>query len=118
MIFYNGNGQKYEKGLPTLVILHKINDVAMEHIRRQTQIQFKWNGFSYTAKPKTAEQIVKLIMTYNYKTRYYNNGSTKNTLFLKSDHHIGFDVDSICYECVKENHIIASGLTKESRLMC
>lgn len=118
MIFYNGNGQKYQKGLPDLVILHKINDVAIEHIRKQTRLQFKWTGLFHIAKPKTAEQITKLFMTYNYKTQYHDNATTKNTIYLKSDHHVGFKVDSICYDCVKENNVVVSGLTKESRLAC
>lgn len=116
----NGNKQEYEQTLPTLVILEDcINDVALAHIKENTGLVFKksnWDG--YTAIPFESSQIVRLLLTYNYKTQYHNNANSKNTLYLKSDHHIGFKVDSICFDCVKHNHITAHGLEATDRLSC
>ena len=116
----NGNHQKYTIGLPKIHILDKyINDVALAHIEENTGIKFltdTWSG--YVGQPTEHWQISALFLTYNYKTQYHNNASEKNTLFLKSDHHTGFHVDSICYECVKHNHINVNGLEPHSRLSC
>ena len=115
----NGNNQQYTVDLPKLVILGYINDVALDHIFNNTGLNFvKDNWGNYHATPASANQIVTLIMTYNYKTRYYNNWNAKNTIFLKSDHHIGFDVDSICYGCCVENRININGLEENDRLSC
>ena len=115
----NGNNKQYTTELPDLIIQGHINDVARSHIFDNTGLNFiKDNWGSYHAKPTNANQIVTLIMTYNYKTRYYNNWNYKNTLFLKHDHHIGFDVDSICHDCCVENRINVNGLEKHDRLAC
>lgn len=37
---------------------------------------------------------------------------------LKFDNHNGFNVDSICFECVKHNHINSNGLNIGDRLAC
>jgi hypothetical protein len=118
----NGNGNQYELALPKLVILtDEINDVALKHIEENTGLKFVkdalFSGF-YKAQPETALQIAALFLTYNFKSRYYNNWDLKNTLLLKFDHHVGFDVDSICYECCEYNHIPTSGLPKDVRLSC
>ena len=113
----NGNSKEYTVELPELIILGSINDTARSHIFDNTGLNFvNGGGNNYHATPTNANQIVTLIMTYNYKTRYYNNWNHKNTLFLKSDHHIGFDVDSICYDCCVENSININGLKRDSRL--
>jgi hypothetical protein len=57
-------------------------------------------------------------MTYNFKTRFFNNHSEPNTMYLRSDHHVGFDVQSICYECAKYNNIQILNLDPSSRLGC
>ena len=114
----NGNHQEYRIDVPRLVILGKFNDAAVEHIRENTGLAFERNFYNLVAQPTSSKQIVKLLLTYNFKTQYHNNNTNQNTLFLKSDHHVGFQVDSICYECCKENHIPLHGLTADSRLSC
>ena len=116
----NGNGKDYTTGLPLLVIIggDKINDVAMKHIFKNTGLNFEVKAGRAEAQPQTSRQIAALFMTYNYKTRYFNNADYKNTLMLKDDHHTGFDVDSICFDCCEVNHINTRGLDKDSRLSC
>jgi len=115
----NGNRQPYTTDMPKISILAKhINDVALAHITENTGLVFEKGPWSYDAQPTTSAQIVALILTYNYKTQYHNNGTNQNTLFLKSDHHTGFKVDSICYDCMKENYIHLGGLKPGDRLAC
>ena len=114
----NGNGKPYTTGLPKIVILGVFNDVAIQHIFDNTGLQFIVNYHTMEVQPVNANQIVALFLTYNFKTRYYNNASVENTLYLKDDHHIGFDVDSICFECVKHNHIVTNGLKEGDYLAC
>lgn len=114
----NGNGQKYQKGLPLLLFqTDHFNEVAIENVFKQTGLKFEKSGFGYKAQPTNYEQIAKLFMVYNFKTRYHNNNTWKNTLMLKSDHHIGYEVDSICFECCQHNHIQAN-IKPEDRLSC
>jgi len=117
----NGNHQSYTIGLPKIVIIggDKWNDVSIAHIFTETGLNFtaRYHG-CIEAQPETSQQIVKLLLTYNFKTQYQNNATNHNTLFLKSDHHIGFQVESICYDCVKENHIMTNGLQQGDRLAC
>lgn len=110
----NGNGIAYTLGLPKLFILGKLNDTALEHVRENTGLHFKRSHVGLEAQPTSSNQIAALFLTYNFKTRYYNNADTKNTIFLKSDHHVGFQVDSICLDCVKHNHITTN--MQEGRL--
>ena len=115
----NGNKREYQIGLPKLIILEKFNDVAKAHILENTGLWFTdthWQGME--AQPIKSEQIAALFMTYNFKTQYHNNNTNENTLFLKPDHHQGFHVDSICYECCKANHININGLEPGDRLAC
>ena len=114
----NGNGKVYDTPLPKILIQGFINDVALAHITDNTRLYFKKVPGGYVAEPTSSNQIVTLFLTYNYKTRYYNNGSIENTLILRSDHHTGFDVESICYDCVKHNHIHIGKLKKGDRLAC
>jgi hypothetical protein len=114
----NGNKKPYTIGLPKLFILHDINDVALAHVHENTGLTFTRKTGGLEAQPETADQIAALFLTYNFKTRYYNNASTSNTLFLKNDHHTGFNVDSICLDCCKHNHIHTGGLTESDRLAC
>jgi hypothetical protein len=114
----NGNNQPYTVGLPKIVILGKrYNETAMEHIFEETGLRFTGEN-NMEAQPETSQQIVQLLLTYNFKTRYFNNWQAKNTLMLKGDHHQGFNVDSICYDCVKANHISINGLVPGDRLAC
>ena len=115
----NGNGKEYTVDLPKIIILSdNINDTALEHIRENTGLWFEKTAWSYTATPHNSNQIATLIMTYNFKTKYYNNSTYDNVLMLKFDHHVGFDVDSICFKCCEHNNIHTSGLKKTSRLSC
>lgn len=115
----NGNDQKYKIELPKLVILDDyINEVALKHIAENTGLNFTKTVWNYEAQPSNSQQIVKLFLTYNFKTQYHNNITNKNTLYLKGDHHVGFKVDNICYECVKRNNISVRGLKRDSLLMC
>ena len=115
----NGNRQSYTTDMPKISILAKhINDVALAHIKENTGLDFVKNNWSYDAQPTESKQIVALFLTYNYKTQYHNNLDIKNTLLLKDDHHTGFKIDSICYDCCKENHIHLGGLKSGDRLAC
>lgn len=119
MTLINGNHQPYTIGLPKIVILTKeINDTALAHITENTGLHFERTGWGYEAQPETALQLAALFMTYNFKTRHYNNADFKNTLMLKFDHHVGFDVDSICVDCCKHNYINTNGLEPDDRLAC
>ena len=114
----NGNRQQYTVELPKLVILEeKYNETAIEHIYENTGLLFK-GDHNMEAQPHRSEQIVKLFLTYNFKTQYHNNNTSQNTLFLKSDHHVGFQIDSVCYDCCKENHVHLGGLKQGDRLAC
>ena len=115
----NGNNQKYNLGLPRLIMLGYCNETALGHIAENTGLSFiknQWNG--YEAQPENSDQIAKLFMTYNFKTRYFNNWQYENTIVLKSDHHVGFDVDLICFDCRKKNHVNLNGLKPGDRLSC
>ncbi|KKL27384.1 hypothetical protein LCGC14_2385710 [marine sediment metagenome] len=115
----NGNKQKYTMNLPKIHILDRyINDTALEHIFNETGLLFKDTGFGYVAQPLNSNQITRLFLTYNYKTQYHNNADSKNTLYLKGDHHVGFQVESICFDCCKENYISVNGLSQDDRLAC
>lgn len=116
---FNGNGQEYTRTLPKILIQTKeINDVALMHITKQTGLTLTKTGVGYEAQPESFDQYMKLFLTYNFKTRYYNNWNYSNTLVLKFDHHVGFQVDSICYMCCVENNISTNGLAPHERLMC
>lgn len=114
----NGNGKPYELGLPAIKIIGFMNDVAIEHVRENTGLTLIKDASGYYCQPEKPEQIVKLFMTYNFKSRYYNNWNYKNTIVLKNDHHVGFEVDSICYNCCEVNHISTNGLQPHQRLSC
>lgn len=115
----NGNRQQYTTDLPKLVwVTSEINNVALAHVTENTGLVFARTAWGYEAQPQTSKQIAALLMTYNFKTRYYNNASNPNQLHLKSDHHVGFDVESICFECVKRNRIPINGLKADSFLAC
>jgi len=116
---FNGNGQRYKQGLPKLFyITDNINDVALEHIRKNTGLKFKKGLWGYEAQPTTSKQIVKLLLTYDFKTEYHDNIDNKNTLFLRGLFNVGFKVRSICFDCCKHNGIYTGGLKKKDRLMC
>ena len=115
----NGNGNPVTKELPKILLIGHYNEVALDHIRENTGLNFQetsWNG-NYSAQPENAYQIVALFMTYNFKTRYYDNWNSKNTIILKSDHHVGWDIDSICYDCAKENGLMID-IKPGDRLAC
>jgi hypothetical protein len=115
----NGNKQAHEVELPRLLWqTDGINDVALAHVRENTGLDFVKCFSGYEAKPASSQQIAALFLTYNFKTRYYNNASTKNTLILRGDHHTGFDVSSICFDCVKHNHLHVGNLKPGDRLAC
>lgn len=115
----NGNSKEFDIALPLICMQTKeMNDVALAHIFENTSLAFVKSGLGYQAQPTQSWQIAALFLTYNFKTKYYNNADFNNTLMLKFDHHTGFDVDSICYDCVKHNHIHTNGLEPESRLSC
>jgi len=115
----NGNGQPYTTDLPLIVIDEKlINDVALQHIEENTGLKFTPHYMGYQAQPAESKQVAALLMTYNYKTKYYNNWQLKNTLVLRNDYHVGFNVQSICYNCCKHNNIPVNGLKSTDRLSC
>ena len=117
----NGNYQQYTIALPKVIIIGggDWNDGGKNWIEKQSGLVFKPSSFNnIEAQPTSSQQIVQLIMTYNFKIKYQNNNIWENTLFLKSDHNIGFKVDEICYDCVKHNHIPITDLKPGNYLMC
>jgi len=89
----------------------------MNHIKENTGLEFKPHYRGMIAQPENSNQIVTLFLTYNFKTKYYNNWDYKNTIILKCDHHVGFQVDSICYNCCKHNNI-TTNIMPNQRLSC
>jgi hypothetical protein len=115
----NGNGQPVTKSLPCIIIEStQINEVALAHIKENTGLDFVRSYAGYEAQPTESSQIAALLMSYNFKTRYFDNWDYKNTLKLKFDHHVGYNVDSICYNCAKENKIPTTNLKPTDRLAC
>ena len=119
----NGNKQPVTKDLPKIIWWAKnVNEVALDHVFENTGLRFERTEYGcmphYEAQPTASSQIAALFMTYNFKTRYYNNWEFENTLILKNDHHIGFDVESVCFECLKHNHININGLKPGDYLAC
>ena len=109
----NGNKHPVTKDMPRIEILirHTINDVALAHITENTGLTFTPTAWgNYEAQPTESKQIAALLLTYNFKTQYHDNGCTKNTLFLKFCNLEGFKVDAICFDCVGRNHIVTNGL--------
>lgn len=115
----NGNGKPYEISVPKLVLWTTLNEVAIANIELQTGLKFvEANNGCMIAQPADFSQIGFLLTTYNFKTRYYNNLSFKNEIHLKSDHHIGYVLDSVCKSCLIQNHIPAPGLKDGERMAC
>ena len=116
----NGNDQQYTLPLPKLVISGtEWNDTAIKHVYENTGLLFRsTHRQSMEAQPHSSDQIVRLFLTYNFKTQFHNNLDSRNTLYLKPDHHVGFSVESICYDCCKKNNIPVSGLKQGDRLAC
>ena len=117
---YNGNDKQYTIGLPKITILtNSFNLIALNHIEKNTGLKFvkdSWNN--YSAQPIESNQIVRLFLTYNFKTEYNDNVMLRNTILLKFDHNIGFKINSICKECVKYNNISINDIESINRLAC
>ena len=114
----NGNGKPYTTELPLLIIQGGLNETAINHIKENTGLEFTKTHYGFTTQPISSMQIASLFMTYNFKTRYYNNWDLSNTIVLKHDHHVGFDVKSICYDCCEQNNINTNGMNSTDRLSC
>jgi len=95
-----------------------INDVALGCIFEDTGLKFTKTAWNYEAQPKTSDQIAKLFLKYDFKTRYYDNWNFKNELHLKFDHHIGYDINSVCVPCLKRNHIHIGDLKETDLMSC
>jgi hypothetical protein len=80
---FNGNKEQYKKGLPAIIILDKMNDVARAWIEKQTGLKLEVCYCGLKMKPKRSQQITKLFLTYNFKARYFDNSAMKNTMLLK-----------------------------------
>jgi hypothetical protein len=115
----DGNGRQITLPLPKIHILEVFNDITIEHIRQNTGLKFEKTGFDcMTAQPTKSNQITALLMTYNFKTQYHDNAVNKNVLLLRSDHHIGFKVREICFDCCIKNRINVHGLERGDYLSC
>ena len=116
---FNGNGKRYKTNIPLIFyITDYINPVAIQHIKKNTGLLFKKGSWGYSVQPKNSKQIIKLLVTYDFKTNYVNNWNSKNTLFLKGLYNVGFKVDCICFDCCKKNGIYTNGLKKKEYLSC
>jgi len=118
--YINGNGQKSFKVLPKVFIKSEfVNDVWIDNLYKTSKLKFKKVAWGYEAQPDKAKQITQLLIACGgSKIRYYDNWQFDNTLVVKFDHHVGFNVDSICFDCVKHNNIITNGLKEGDRLSC
>jgi len=119
--YINGNGQKSQNNLPKVLIKAKfINDVWLDNVYKTSKLKFKkipWDY--YETQPVKSKQITQLLIACGgSKIRYYDNWDFNNTLIIKFDGHVGFDVDSICPECIKYNNIRVNMTDKTSRLCC
>jgi hypothetical protein len=113
----NGNGNPYKVSVPHLTIItDEINEVALKHIEANTGIKFEKGAWNYEAQPERFEQIAALLLTYNFKTQYHDNGTTHNTILLKFCYGSTFKTDSICFDCCEANRIATNGLNKTDRL--
>lgn len=84
----NGNGRPYQIGIPRVcIIADQINDTALAHIKENTGLAFVRTNWAcevhYVAHPEASTQVMSLLMTYNFKSKYCDNRDIKNTLFLK-----------------------------------
>lgn len=80
----NGNGHKMSNAIPFLIIDTKeLNNFVIERIVKCTDLLFKpcWGG--YGCQPQSYDQYVRLLTTYNFVTKYYNNSVYSNTIILK-----------------------------------
>ena len=82
-----GNKNKYTRNLPKVIILAKfknMHELVLNRIKENTGLVFKENGSYYCeAQPTSSNQLLALLLTYDFKTEYQNNNSWENTLFLK-----------------------------------
>jgi hypothetical protein len=118
-----GNDQSYSLPLPRLLVRDAENSsgIFWDRIKQQTGLDFKptpWNDME--AQPHNSNQIVTFLLCSHYrKLSYHNDSYWKNTLILRNDNRgRGFQVNSICYECVKHNNIHTTGLEPGDRLAC
>jgi len=104
---FNGNDQPYSTELPEICILCRqgFNSTALAHLRKNTGIDFERNGTNLKGIPTTSNQIGLLLVTYNFKTQYHDNLTSKNILYMKICNNEGFKVDTICPTCADRNGI-------------
>jgi hypothetical protein len=115
----NGNGKEYIIDVPKIVLQDTPNDTWLKLVSVEDNLEFTKTGWGFEAQPTTNEQIVKfLIRCGGAKVRYYNNLSQGNAIYVRFDHHVGFDVTSICLDCVKHNNIHVGDLKLGDRLSC
>jgi len=80
---FNGNDKRYTVDVPCIIILTKFsNDTAKAHFEKNTGLTLTPYSNGYKCQPKTFKQLTKIFVTYNFKTKYYNNYDYKNTLML------------------------------------
>lgn len=84
IILINGNDQSYILPLPEIHINQdNINNIALNHIFENTGLHFVRRAWSYVCQPMESRQIVALLMSYNFKTRFFNNSTSQNELHLE-----------------------------------
>jgi hypothetical protein len=80
----NGNNQPYILPLPEIHInAPEINETALNHIFECSGLRFVRGPWSYICQPLASSQIVALLMTYNFKSRFYNCSMHNNTMMLE-----------------------------------
>lgn len=80
----NGNDNEYSVKLPEIIMVGYTNDGALDLIFRNTGLRFEKYSSGYICQPRKSEQIVKLLLTYNFETHYFNNSCNRNQMFLYS----------------------------------
>ena len=118
--YINGNKQTSYNELPKIIIKSGyVNEVWFDNVYKTSGLKFKKHYLGFESQPVKAKQITQfLIACGGSKIRYYDNWNYDNALIVKFDHHIGFDVDSICLDCVKHNDIRVNDLKEGDRLSC
>lgn len=80
---FTGNMQPIIKTPPLIMILEGMNDTVKDWIEMQTGLSLAICLGGYSAQPESTQQITRLLLTYNFKTRYFNNADYDNVLMLK-----------------------------------
>lgn len=116
-----GNNMLHAKSVPCLQVqrFEDADPSFWENIRLQTGLDFQPYRRGMRAQPESLVQVLQLVLILGgVKIRSYDNPEWPNTLMIKTDHHNGYHIDSICYHCAEHHGISTRGMTPNDRLAC